>query len=386
MHKIGVITFWSGNENYGQILQCWALQEYLKSIGHEPYVIRYVPTKYLPPWKHFLKTIVPITAIRNIKLRFLHKREYEEKKQCEIKSTKRNFEEFRKCHLCFSERTYTSLAQLRKHPPLADAYITGSDQVWAQLLTNRNNRTFFLDFGPFSVKRLSYAPSFAMDAYPEEQKDELKKLLEKFNAVSVRENAGVEICRAVGINAVRTIDPTMLLNVADYRNLFSSNSGKTASDYIFIYSLNIKTANDIRWSELRKLAISSECRVKVTPAQGYFSGSELFGSEVDYVYATPTEWLALINDAKAVVTASFHGIVFSIILEVPFVYVPLKGDYSAGNSRVIDLLSDLQLKDRILSEGVTYESILSSRIEWGNVKKRLAQLSDKSKDFLATNL
>ena len=40
--RIGIVTFWQSGDNYGQQLQCWALQRYLKGIGHEPFLIRYL--------------------------------------------------------------------------------------------------------------------------------------------------------------------------------------------------------------------------------------------------------------------------------------------------------------------------------------------------------
>lgn len=107
------------------------------------------------------------------------------------------------------------------NPPNAELYIVGSDQVWAQILNNRNNRAFFLDFGKSETKRLAYAPSFVVNEYPTAYREDLKQLLKRFNAVSVREYSRVDICKSVGIEATKVLDPTFLLERKDYLSLIS---------------------------------------------------------------------------------------------------------------------------------------------------------------------
>lgn len=380
MKKIGVITFWNGNENYGQILQCWALQYFLKKEGHSPYVIRYVPTKYLQPLKAFIKWLLPIRFVRSIKKHLLYPNQILIEKRHLQQNERRNFSGFRESYIDFSQRVYSSLYQLQKNPPPADIYIVGSDQVWAQLLSNHNNRSYFLDFGDKTTKRIAYAPSFYYQEYPKELQTELKQLLSNFNAISCREYSGVNICKNLGIDATKVLDPTFLLRKEDYECLAENKS--FIGDYIYVYSLNIYNAEEIRWHELEKVGQDRHWKVKTTPARGYFEGEELFGEKTEYIYATPQEWIKLINSSILVVTTSFHGVVLSIILEKPFIYIPLKGHHTDGNSRVLDLLKDLNLECRILTERQSYNQIINHVIDWSDVNIRIDHYRTDSINFL----
>lgn len=378
--KIGVMTFWHGNSNYGQIMQCWAMQQYLKRQGHEPYIIRFVPSNYSSSLKRFLKKVLLIEHIRKAK-EFLFKQDaFLIKRRNEMNDSKRQFDDFRQKHLDFSDHLYYDIIQIRKNPPVADAYIVGSDQVWAQMLDNINSRAFYLDFGKPETKRIAYAPSFVVKEYPAAYRKDLNSLLKRFDAVSTREYSGVDICKSVGIEAIKVLDPTLLLDRNDYLSLIVEPVEKKKQ--IFIYSLNISSSEQIRWEELKKYAIDNDKKVVVTPSQGYFAADELFGDDVEYLYATPQQWLRTIAESELVVTPSFHGVALSIIMGIPFIYVPLKGAYESGNARVDDLLKDLQLSPRILSDGVQYNTLAEQAINWNTVSLALTRYRSSSYEFL----
>ena len=382
--KIGVLTFWHGMSNYGQILQCWAMQQYLKRQGHEPFVIRYVPSSYTSPQKRLLKKVLCINQIRLAKDYLFDRKAYLLKQSNERNDRKRKFDEFREQHLDLSDCIYYDIHQIQKNPPVADAYVVGSDQVWAQMLDSINSRAYFLDFGKPETKRIAYAPSFVVKEYPKEYQGELKALLQKFDAVSCREYSGVDICKSLGVNAEKVLDPTLLLDKEQYLGLIGEPIEK--KNQIFIYSLNISSSEQIRWNELKAFASEHNLAVKVTPSQGYFAADELFGEEVEYLYATPKEWLKTIAESRLVVTPSFHGIVLSIILGTPFVYVPLGGQYASGNSRITDLLADLGLEGRILTFESNYKELLNSEINWPMVHKCIDEYRNESIDYLVKSL
>lgn len=382
--KIGVMTFWNGNSNYGQILQCWAFQRFLKENGHESFVIRFIPSNFISPLKAFLKKVLFVEKFKVLRERLTNKNAYRIRMMNLDKDKLRDFESFRNKHLYLSERVYKNIYAIQKNPPSADAYIVGSDQVWAQMLDSRNSRAFFLDFGKPETKRIAYAPSFVVKEYPKEYQEELKALLQKFDAVSCREYSGVEICKSLGIDATKVLDPTLLLNKDQYLDLIGESIEK--KDQVFIYSLNISSSDQIRWGELKSYASEKILTVKVTPSQGYFAADELFGEEVEYLYATPKEWLKAIAESRFVVTPSFHGIVLSIILETPFVYVPLAGQYASGNSRITDLLKDLGLEGRILGSNTDYATIANQSIDWDNVYSKLANMRHSSIKYIYNSL
>lgn len=248
---------------------------------------------------------------------------------------------------------------------MADIYITGSDQVWAQLISDKNNRAYFLDFGNKSIKRIAYAPSFAMESYPQDLIPELSHLLKTFDAVSVRENIGIDICKAAGRNDAKVVlDPTLLLDGRVYKDLFIKQD-KLEHEYIFIYSLNILSKEEMEWEFLKQYAKDSNLDILVTPSSGVYPAKELF-EEVTYSYCTIEKWLSNIAYSKLTVTTSFHGIVFCILLNKNFVYIPLKNSFKRANNRVIDLLEILDLRNKIFTQTQSFKETVNSPIDWDN--------------------
>ena len=377
--KIGIVTFWTSNGNYGQLLQCWALQQQLIKMGHEPFLIRFKNSKKTK--RHIIIRVLKVFLIYPVVNKII--KEYKVK-QVSKKNQLRNFDAFREKFIIQSDLLYNSIDGLRVNPPLADCYMTGSDQGWAQLINNENNKAYFLDFGDPKLKRVSYAPSFAMGKYPNDLKSELKKLLLGYNSISVREKSGVMICKDLGIIAKHVLDPTMLLSKKEYLDLLKIKEKSDST--LFIYSLNLKNKEDMRWKELEEYTSKRNLKTIVTVGEGLTPANEVFGKDANYDYPTIEKWIANINNADAVVTSSFHGLVFSIIMETSFVFIPYKGDRERFNDRIYDLLSAVGMEDRILTENRSYKSILSSKIEWGYVRKKLDAKRKDSIDFLYNSL
>ena len=378
MKKFAVITFFQSQDNYGQLLQCFALQKILQKLGTSPCVIRYGFHRHyyhVLPWKVLLSKPGFYVLQKKIKS-FYHE-------NIRAKYPKRGFNRFRHNYINFTRRCYNSLEDLQRNPPKADIYITGSDQVWAQLISSYNNRSFFLDFGKNSVKRIAYAPSFALENYPKDLQDELRLLLDNFDAVSVREKTGVSICQKVGIHAQLVLDPTLLLTIDDY-NFFSATA--TNNKYCFAYHVNISTSEELRWASVSKYNEQHGIRTYAAFANPHdnIDMEILVGAE--YVYPTIPQWLGWIKKAEYVLTSSFHGIIFSIIFHVPFVVCLREESMYAGNDRVITLLSSLCLNNRILSSGASIDNILSKKIDWIEVDEKLSVLRIDSLAFLNNNL
>lgn len=381
--RIGVITLWWSDDNYGQQLQCWALQQQLKEMGHTPFLIRYRPTYQAKLVKKVIKRLPLYSNLRSF---FISKEEKNyEKLMADLKkkNDNRHFEHFRKENIQVSEREYHSLSELRQNPPEADCYITGSDQVWAYLLNTEENTAFYLNFGKRSIKRISYAPSFSYDEYPKDLKLQLAKQLKNFDAISVREINGVKICKEVGFEARQVLDPTLLLDCKSYHEI--EEEIRTESPYIYIYSINIEEPGQIQWEQLKTFAKQMQYDVYVTPASGYFPGLELFDG-VQYKYATIPQWLSYIKNAELVVTTSFHGVVFSIINHKNFVYFPLDGAYGRGNNRVLSLLEYLGLEKCIWQKNCRFSDYMNISIDWTKVDALLYERKKRSAEFLQYNL
>ncbi len=377
--RIGIVTFWHSDDNYGQQLQCWALQRYLKKLGHEPFLIRYLYKESV--WRKWLKIMVKTALIYPLLGWWRHREVRRMEAVNRVKNKVRRFEEFRDNHINQTQRIYGTLKELRLDPPVADVYIGGSDQIWHPVLLRwKDSRAFWLDFGGDRVRRIAYAASFGVDKCPSGLQAELSGRLSRFDALSVREESGVSICQAAGKEAVHVLDPTLLLSKDDYLSLMEDIPGKF-SPYMYIYSINISKKEDIRWSELRGFAEREGLSLIVTPASGYLPGRELFEG-VEYRYATIPEWLSLIRYSGFVVTTSFHGVVFCICFHKPFIYFPLSGTHAKGNSRVLNLLSKLSLSDNVWKVPGDFERIYNLPVDWDKVEELLAPLRDKSVSFL----
>ena len=382
--KIGVMTFWQTADNYGQVLQCWALQKYLLDRGQKPFLIRYDLVSQRPSK---LQMIFQYGVFKALKDKIFHSSEVERKKilrrENAERNVKRNFDAFREEHLIMSDKVWHSLSELKTDPPVCDVLLTGSDQVWALPLSEEKSHAFFLNFGQKSIRRASYAASFSKLEYPERDLPKLKALLSGLDAISVRESSSLNILEKAGYEGRVVLDPTMMLRFSDYRELMPK-AEVLEKPYLYIYSINISSPEDMDWMNLSRFALNHGFAIRSTFGTGYIPGDELFDTiapaGVKYDYPEVGEWLRSMSEASVVATTSFHGVVFSILARRPFVYYPLKGMYSAGNVRVLDLLSKLDLDVCVWRPGFDYEAVL--KIAWDGVGERLEVLRGESRDFL----
>lgn len=372
--KIGIITFWQTKDNYGQVLQAFALQRVLIKMGHSPYLIRYTHSEIR--FRNFK------TRIKNAIKKLFYK-ESSLRNTSVINQDIRQFYSFKKNNLLMSNNLYHSIKELRINPPKADVYITGSDQVWAKSLAFEENKAFFLDFGPDKIKRISYAASFGSEQYEPKFYKKLKRNLKRFDAISVREKAGVDICSTINYKATHVLDPTLLLPGSYYKKLCHKDSNNPIN-YIYIYSINISNPEEICWEEIKCYSKTIGSKIKITPSSGYIPCLEIFDKDkcFKYDYSSIPNWLNNIATANLMITTSFHGIVFCILFHTPFVYIPLKGKFGKGNNRVLELLSDLNLSYRCLNDKSELLEIINSRIDWDQVDNTLLKLRHKSWDFL----
>lgn len=329
--KVGILTFWWSNDNYGQLLQCYALQKYLRDAGHDAFLIRYNSQNDFtrsPVFIRLLKALNPILLFK-----YLNNKVNSRKSIVEAKLHDRHFEDFRNKYIVQSEKIYSSYSELKENPPEADVYIAGSDQVWnfsfcKNIKKCRNLiHAYFLDFGKPETKRISYAASWSCDTLKDEFIEEISPLLAKFNYVSVREESGIELCKKCGFeNAQVRCDPTLLFVAEKYRNFYKSeNAVAPKKPYLFLYILNNTCDFDI--ASAYKFAESRNLEVV------YVTGN----SKIDRYkkkYATIPEWLCLVDNAAYVITNSFHGTVFSLLFNKNFGVVPLIGKSAGMNSRI----------------------------------------------------
>ena len=335
--------------NYGGLLQAYALQQILKGMGHDVFTDRLGVVRKLPLWNRalrFLYHAVQFCILKNYRYypyRYLFVSFDKESKA--KRSISINTDRFVNTHIDTIDLLTRSNESVIDAVRQFDAIVVGSDQVWRATMSDIP--TYFLSFTKaINVKRIAYAASFGTDDLNEYSKMDMKiasESIKLFDAVSVREKSGVHLCRDYfKMDAVHVLDPTMLLSKDDYLKLIEEEDKPCSENILLTYVLDrTQEKNDIiqRVGEALHLTSCENGAVK------YFS-NVVESNVSECIYPSVSRWVAGFRDAQFVVTDSFHGTVFSIIFNKPFVAIL---NSKRGSSRFISLLSVLGLENRLIS-------------------------------------
>lgn len=360
--KIGIITQ-PLSRNYGGILQNYALQQTLIKLGHIPYT--YDLGKYT--WKDWV-----ITNIKNL-IKKIIGRPYA------FFETPKKRKQNEQCLRKFVEG-HINLILPRSHRPTSNkvleyklnALIVGSDQIWRPKY-NSSIRDMYLNFAKnLDIKRIAYAASFGTGEweYTLRQTSLCKSLLQKFDAVSVREDSAVKLCKKnFNVNAVHVVDPTLLLSAEEYKRLLT-HIPETKSHYIFAYILD---QTDSKISFINDCAKHFGLDVVIKGANKHLSINDSIEN-----------WLVNFRDAEYIITDSFHGSIFSIIFNKNFNVILNR---ERGADRMLSLLKMLNLSGQLVDSKLLVASMDShSSINWQHINDKLEVLRKTSLDFLSTNL
>lgn len=384
--QIGIITYWSSDDNYGQQLQCYALQRFLRDKKHNAFLIKYKPTaEQKSKWDKLKgisigKLLDKLSSAKRKEIA-INKLLGNENKEL---NKARMFEKFRNDHLNTTEIEYHSIEELRQNPPEAEVYICGSDQVWNNSLHSKNTAGWYLDFGNPSIRRISYAASIGRNIEKGEQST-FKTYLNHLNAISVRESSAQALCQSLGFSNVEVVgDPTLLLSANHYLSL-CKDIPKQEHPYLFMYMLNISTPEEIGWDKVSAYLQARSLDLKTVCSSGYLPARELIPDNRNILASIP-EWIALIRDARYVITTSFHGMMFCILLHKPFLVMKLTNQYAKGNNRMTSLLAILGIEERIHNSSLPFDRQMENEINWTEVEKKLAALRNNSIKFIERNI
>ena len=352
--KIGVITYHRAI-NYGAILQTYALQVALNKIGIESEVIDYrcknIEEKY---WKTFKKQSIK-AMIKGIML----KKRNDEKRKKFYKFTKENIK--------ISNLKYLTHSELTKSNNEYDYFITGSDQVWHYYLTNMDE-AYFLNFVKDSNKKCSYAASFGMQTLPIQYEEQYKHLLKDYYRMSVREEQGRSIIKnLINKDVPVVLDPTFLLNRDDWKKVSIEPKEK---DYILIY---IMKGSDTLFKFAEELSRETGCKIK------YITNGLKKPIEAEYITtAGIEEFVGLFANARYVITNSFHGTAFSLIMNKDF-FLELQAP-PAANDRLENIMDTYNLRSREIINGKNNN--IHKSIDYRFVNEKLDFKRQQSIDFL----
>lgn len=351
--KIGTITFHRA-DNYGAVLQAYALQQALLSMGADteiidydaPYISKGYKAIQTGSLKAFIKSLLTYGT---------------------ISSKRKAFNRFRKKFLHLSPPvTKEKLPELaRKY----DAVVTGSDQVWNAPLTNWDG-AYFLDFVE-PEKRYSYAASFGISRIPAEDLGFYKEKLKDYHHYSTREETGARLLKEImGKKAVVDLDPVFLPRVDRWKDLIHPIK---RNPYVFIYMPEpncIPFAKNLAKKRNLDIVFISYNKSILHPANNV-------GDTI--IDVSPDDFLSILYHASCVVTGSFHATVFSAIFHKEF-YVEAVDSFS---SRIIDVLHVLSLEDRIITDE---ELPAQKPIDWMAVDKKVKERRELSLKHLSESL
>ena len=377
--NVGILTF-HFVPNQGAVLQCYAMQKFLEAEGHSVRVVDYRPSyhaiRYAPfknPFRyacwHYRKNTRKAIPARLA----VFSRAFVRALVLNAEGTDRRvaaaFRVFadRNLHLT---PPYPSLEALRRNPPPLDACLVGSDQLWnPELLDQDFDPAYFLDFGPDSLIRFSYAVSLGK-SLSELQLCRLGALCKRLDAISLRESfPAVE--KALRRPVHVCLDPTLLLDAEDYADVEAPE--RIEGDYIFVYGFETTPAIEDALAEVLrrypscKVVNGSPHRVKLRCPH-----------ESRRVYG-PDMFLSFVKHARCIVTNSFHATAFSVIYQKDFVTVP----HSTRSLRMNVLLGSLDLVSRLWG----HDSFsLDTAVDWENVRTRILALRRSSVAYLDARL
>lgn len=358
--KIGIVTFWQSKDNFGQILQLYALQIFLKRLNHTPILIRTTMTN-----QNSFKLKIKI---------FLNKLLCIQKLRCGGKK----FSSFLKQNILYTHKIFNSKKDFGETDLNFDATICGSDVVWSEGVGSGDfGELCFLDFGRNPVKKISYAASFGSSMLSKEFSYFVKDKISDFSAISVRECSGVDICSELGRkDAVSVCDPTMLLEKEDYESFLKKRNTKQE---MFGYFIGWKT--EIPEKEIRDYAAKHKMKYSRLDCQNRKISLIRF-----FKRKTICEWLETYFYSSCIFTNSFHGTIFALIFNKPFLFFPLNGSAKQLNDRVENLLGKLNLTNRIWTPNETLQEQMDCPIDWKNVNQQIAEWRSFSSNWLKNAL
>ena len=361
--RVGILTLHLHN-NYGAIIQAAALYRFLEDHGFEPVLLRKEPenrSKIGRIIRNFLRH-VPFQNFGQVRAR--------EKERARHYPFIRRFipNITRPCHNSRELKAVSDQYRIK-------AVVVGSDQVWRpEYHFDDNSVAYFLDFVAKPTLKLSYAASFGYTDWEHpDLKHKVSDLLADFDAVSVRENSGIEICRNEfgRLQCELVLDPTLLVDPRLYAEAAAPPQHRlepSLVEYILDRSYNSEIA-----CQSVKDALAGKYETTTISVEGE-------GKKVDIEH-----WLRAFMDADFVITDSYHGMLFAIIFDKQFIAF---GNRKRGLDRFTTILDNIGIRDRLILDydRTKIQELIAWPIEYDELKPRLSKFRELSEDFLLRNL
>lgn len=344
--KIAIITI-NDDNNYGNRLQNYAVQKTLENYGFIAETVHNLESYKLVSFKvkikEFIKTIIDKRKLS----RYL------------------NFKSFNK-NINYSDTKITVYEIPKELNDKYNYFVVGSDQVWNPHFGRFNNIDLLTFVDP--KKRVSFSASFGISKLPQECYKAAKEELEKFKAISVREDAGKKIIEdVVGRKDVEVlVDPTMMLLNSEWDSVAKKPHNMTSKKYILNYFLG-EMSTEVKKS-IDAFAKKHDCEI-----------INLLDKNSKYYDCGPSEFVYLEKNAFLVCTDSFHSSVFAILYNVPFMVFDRVDKEENMGSRIDTLLSKFKLETRKFN-GKLNDAVLKT--DYKVVNELLNSEREKVKKFI----
>lgn len=356
MKKVQLVTLHSQNNNFGSVLQAYALYRYTSKLGYDVEVLNYRP--YYSNGSINLKARIKKIIVNTMFLPHYLLRNYRFNKF--IKQEKQT-------------KKFTSYDELIKNHPEADIYMIGSDQVWNTSFLCGRDLTYYLKYTD-SENKMSYGASMGRIVGSQEEVSKLVESTKEFRFISLREKkSAIQFQQSGRADTRYVLDPVFLLNYLDYTKLHVNNI-QCDDDYILAYVIH----KDDFISQVIE-AISKKIGKKVIQVGG-------FASKCNYDSfprsAGPREFLSLLEKASFVITSSFHGTAFSHIYQKQFAVVMP----SSNTLRIENIIETAGTIDRVVNKISDIDKILSQDIDYNKVNLKLNKKIEDSREYLKDSL
>ncbi len=382
MKKVAIISLYHNSQNYGGVLQAFALNQAIEKFGLDAYQIDYVPdvksgdkseaaSKYLK--KHGLFRLMSKTA-RSLGKGIYSKISYRHLKG-EFRKRSKVFKDFRENRIkhtapCTSETIQSLTVDF-------DGYICGSDQIWKPTVVND---AYMLSFVNREKIKFSYAASLSVDTLSEDEKFKYSIWLRDYKGISVRERQAVDLLSPLTDIPVQWVcDPTLLLTKKEWLSHCAAYEQCEDKPYMFCYflgddSIHRKMATDYAKKNNLRIVTIPNLQKQPRAVDARFGDDRLYD-------VSPLDFVSLISGAEIVFTDSFHAVAFSLNLETPF-FVFERGAITSMNSRIESLLSMTKCEDRFIREYSYLELSNKASIVWDEVNSALDAQREYSFNFL----
>ncbi|NEO22729.1 polysaccharide pyruvyl transferase family protein [Moorena sp. SIO4A5] len=356
--KVGILTFHDGI-NHGAFLQAYCLQETVKMLGADVYIINYRSRfyhsqRYKQRHDFFIKSWKTYRHFSVIKVKW----------QNIIKNLRFKYAQQSNLNLTFFSHDISTIIEKYKF----DLIILGSDEIW-----NFKNDSRGFDLNYFGkdlreIPTISYAPSLGQISLGDKIPNQINTYLKQLSSISVRDRNSLEILKSMALNATQVLDPTFLYDV----QVINPHKIPKINKYILVYAGYISTEN--------KQSIQDFSR-----RYGYKLVAASYDQnwcDYSFVDVGICEWLGLFKNASFIITNTFHGTIFSILNKKDFCVLDLR----SKTNKISNLLEDLKLVDRIVYSSSEFNHKILERIDYNKVFDLIDKYKKQSLLFLETNI